>query len=73
MANETLFSFRVTGIESGHRNFDRPYDETFDITATHDVESVGDALNELVNRSGMWEMLDFERGFTIEYTPGDEA
>ncbi len=62
------FEFRVSGLTdnySSRRNYDVPYEETFTIVA----ESVGDALNELVNRSGMWETLDMERGFTIEFVP----
>lgn len=65
---ELLFSFRVRGVGDSYasrRNFDVPYDDTFEIAA----ESVGDALNDLVNRSGMWETLDMERGFTIEFVP----
>lgn len=65
------FTFGVRGIEDNYasrRNYVVPYDETFHIVA----ESVGDALNELINRSdrdgnSMWEGLDQESGFTIEF------
>lgn len=65
------FVFRVTGVEdntASRRNYDVPYDETFTISA-QTAESVGDALNELINRSGMWESLDMHRGFEIQFLP----
>ena len=58
-------TFRVSGVEYGHRNYAMPHDEDYVIEA----DSVGDALNELVNRSGMWETLDHTRPFTIEVIP----
>lgn len=66
MSDTPTFTFRVRGVEDNYhsrRNYYVGYDETFDIAA----EQVGDALNELINRSGMWECLDQECGFTIEF------
>ena len=61
--SDSLFRFRVTGVEDRpHSNFVRPHEEEIEITA----ESAGDALNELVNHSGMWELLDAHEPFTIE-------
>lgn len=68
MSELTIFSFRISGLEDNHasrRNYAVPYEETFDIEA----EDVGDALNTLVNRSGMWETLDMDSGFKIEFVP----
>lgn len=64
------FTFRVTGIEYGpNRSYDRRYEDEFVISA----ENVGDALNELVNRSELWETLDPERPFTIEVVAQSET
>jgi hypothetical protein len=66
--DKSLFAFRVTGVEDNgpsRRTYDIPVDEVFEIGA----DDVGDALNELVNRSALWETVDHERGFTIEYVP----
>lgn len=65
------FTFRVSGLEdntASRRNFDRPYEEEFELAA----DDIGDALNELINGSGMWETLDFERGFTIAFVPKED-
>ncbi len=65
-----LFRFRVSGIEDNtvhRRNYIVPAEDVFEIEA----ESVGDALNELVNRSGMWETIDMDSDFTIEFLSGE--
>lgn len=68
-AHESLFSFRVSGVDSGgRRNYTIPVEEMFVIEA----ESVGDALNELINRSGMWETVDMDENFTIEFVPQED-
>jgi hypothetical protein len=63
-----IFRFHVSGMEDNYvsrRNYDVHYFEVFEIEA----DDVGDALNELINRSGMWETLDMDRSFKIEFRP----
>lgn len=64
-----VFKFRVTGVDdntASRRNYTVQHEEEFEIRA----ESVGDALNDLVNRSGMWETLDMAHSFSIEFLGG---
>lgn len=63
-----IFRFHVTGAEDNYprqRNYFVGYDETYEIEA----DDIGDALNELINRSAMWETLDMDRSFKIEFKP----
>lgn len=65
------FRFRVTGVADNgpsRRSYDLPVDEVFLVAA----DDVGDALTDLVRRSGIWEQIDAERGFTIEYLVGED-
>lgn len=63
MNDETeTYRFRVEGIETGHRSYVQPFDETFEIEAEH----VAPALEKLTHEIE-WGILDSDQPFTISY------
>lgn len=59
------FRFRVTGAAYNPypSTVVRALDETFEVEA----ESPGSALDKLANASGMWDVLDMDEPFEIEF------